>query len=106
MKSPRLLPTLLVFVLPVLGFAAAGADPTGYRDTPLIPGSKWKVHDDDRPRPAAVQPGEKAGGAPADAFVIFDGSNTNNLVTAAGGAPCSWPIENGELLVKGGDCLT
>ena len=25
--------------------------PTGYTDTPLIPGSTWRVHDDARPRP-------------------------------------------------------
>jgi hypothetical protein len=35
--------------------AALGAQaqqaPTGYTDTPTIPGSKWRVHDDARPRP-------------------------------------------------------
>ena len=49
------------------GLFAASADdkpqPIGYSDTPLIPGTKWKVHDIDRPRPAAVAPGAKLGDA-------------------------------------------
>ena len=32
-------------------------DPTGYTDTPTIPGSKWRVHDDARPRPPVITPG-------------------------------------------------
>ena len=31
--------------------------PTGYTDTPTIPGSKWRVHDDARPRPPVITPG-------------------------------------------------
>lgn len=77
--------------------------PLGYTDTPpIFPGSQWKVHDLDRPRPAAVTPGDKPGAAPADAIVIFDGTNTANFVGKAG-VPCPWKIENGELIVNGGD---
>lgn len=89
--------------------------PIGYSDTPVIPGSKWKVHDIDRPRPAVVTPAEKLGGAPADAIVLFDGTNTDAFHskkkdekgkdTAEMGA-CPWKIENGELLVSGGDAWT
>lgn len=32
-------------------------DQPGYRDTPVIPGQKWRVHDADRPRPKVVDPG-------------------------------------------------
>lgn len=89
--------------------------PTGYSDTPVIPGSQWKVHDIDRPHPAVVTPAEKPGGAPADAIVLFDGTSTDAFQakkkgpdgkpTAEWGA-CEWKIENGELLVDGGDAWT
>ena len=97
------------------GLFAASADdkpqPIGYSDTPLIPGTKWKVHDIDRPRPAAVAPGARLGDAPADAIVIFDGKDTRQLYSrrkgdATGKHPSPWKIENGELIVDGGDCWT
>ncbi|NBQ59476.1 MAG: DUF1080 domain-containing protein, partial [Opitutaceae bacterium] len=53
--------------------------PVGYSDTPLIPGSKWKVHDIDRPAPPVVAPGAKLGDAPADAIIIFNGKDTSQL---------------------------
>ncbi len=33
-------------------------DLPGYRNTPVIPGQKWRVHDADRPRPLVVDPGK------------------------------------------------
>ena len=74
----------------------------GYRDTPLIPGQTWKVHDIDRPRPRVVEPGapstqESPGRAPSDAIVLFDGKNTSNLQWPAKG----WKIENGYLEITG-----
>src|SRR6202042_1838242 len=52
-------------------------DPTGYTDTPFLPGSKWRVHDDARPRPLVITPGtfstsEIPGQPPSDAVVLFD----------------------------------
>ena len=77
--------------------------PLGYDDTPSIfTGSQWKVHDIARPAPAAVKPGDKAGAAPADAIVLFDGTNTDAFLSKDG-KPCAWKIENGELIVNGGD---
>jgi hypothetical protein len=77
--------------------------PVGYSDTPLIEaGSKWKVHDIDRPRPGPVKPGRTAGEAPADAIVLFDGKNTDQFA-GKNGVPCPWKVENGELIVNGGD---
>jgi hypothetical protein len=94
-------------------FGAAADDkpaPLGYSDTPLIPGTQWKVHDIDRPAPPAVQPGAKLGDAPADAVIIFNGKDTSQLFSRKkddpGKYPCPWVIENGELLVSGGDCWT
>ena len=89
--------------------------PIGYSDTPVIPGSQWKVHDIDRPRPAAVAPGKNAGDAPADAIIIFDGKSSDTLQAKEKDAkgketgkiiPCPWELKNGELLIKGGDCWT
>ena len=94
---------------------AASADnkpqPVGYSDTPLIPGTKWRVHDIDRPHPTKVNPGAKSGEAPSDAIVIFDGQDTKQLYSRrkgdpSGKHPSPWKIENGELLVDGGDCWT
>jgi hypothetical protein len=57
----KIIASTLVFAL--TGIAAFAADskpaapaaekpsPIGYSDTPVIPGTQWKVHDIDRPRP-------------------------------------------------------
>ena len=80
--------------------------PIGYSDTPLIfPGSPWKVHDIDRPRPEPVAPGAKAGDAPADAVILFDGKDVSKFLGKEG-AECPWKIDNGELIVQGGDIWT
>jgi len=52
-----------------------------YAEDPLIPGSKWHVHDEQRPPPAEVTPGtfaspEVASQPPSDALVLFDGKST------------------------------
>lgn len=79
--------------------------PIGYEDTPLIPGTEWRVHDIKRPAPRVVTPGKKAGEAPADAIVLFDGKDTSKFVGKEG-APCPWIIENGELVIQNGDIWT
>ncbi len=82
----------------------------GYSDTPVIPGTKWKVHDIDRPRPKHVQPGVKLGAPPADAIVIFGGADTSALYTKDKETgeikPCPWEVRGGAMLVSGGDCWT
>lgn len=93
----------------------AGADvraekeewPTGFTDTPLLPGSPWRVHDDARPRPRVVTPGDQPGKPPSDATVLFDGSNLDAWQSAKGG-PAGWKIENGymEVLAGSGDIAT
>lgn len=116
MKHPSL---LLLFTAALVGTAAFAADdkpsPIGYSDTPVIPGTTWKVHDIDRPRPEAVKPGDLPGQPPADAIVLFDGKNTDAFLSQKKDAkgkptgemiPCVWKIENGELLVAGGDVWT
>ena len=104
-----ILPPLLVAAFAI----AADIDkpsPIGYSDTPVIPGSKWKVHDIDRPAPPVVQPGAKLGDAPSDAIVLFNGKDTSQLYSRRKDDPkkypCAWNIDDGELVVSGGDIWT
>jgi hypothetical protein len=110
--------TLRNVILAALIAAAAAAHaeeekaPTGYSDTPQLPNSPWKVHDDKRPRPAVVTPGtsgndEHPGKAPSDATVLFDGSNLDAWQSEKGG-PAKWKVEHGYMEVVGdsGDIQT
>ncbi len=83
----------------------------GYKDTPVIPGQKWQVHDKDRPRPAIVTPGAQYGQPPSDAIVLFDGKDTSKWVQRRRGGevtPVSWKVENGymECVPRVGDIMT
>jgi len=86
--------------------------PTGYTDTPYIPGSKWRVHDDARPRPPVIAPGtfssqDMPGKPPSDAVVLFDGTSLAAWRTAKG-EPAKWKLENGymEPVYDAGDIFT
>ncbi|HAA73679.1 TPA: DUF1080 domain-containing protein [Candidatus Latescibacteria bacterium] len=72
--------------------------PVGYDDTPVLPGQPWRVHDSKRPQPRVVAPGDGAG-APSDATVLFDGSDTSGWVNKEGG-PIGWTVENGYMQVE------
>ncbi len=86
--------------------------PTGYTDTPTIPGSKWRVHDDARPRPPVITPGtcstqDMPGKAPSDAVVLFDGTSLAAWRTQ-NGEPAKWKVEKGymEVVPGAGDIWT
>jgi len=69
--------------------------PTGYTDTPFLPGNKWRVHDDTRPRPKVITPGAEPGDAPGDAIVLFDGTDLSEFVMDKDGSPADWTVKEG-----------
>ncbi|MEL6713522.1 MAG: DUF1080 domain-containing protein [Planctomycetota bacterium] len=87
----------------LFGAAALGAacvlglqeDELGYQDTPLLPQSRWHVHDGLRPQPPVVTPGATDAAPPSDATVLFDGSSLD----AFDGGP--WALEDGIMTVNG-----
>jgi hypothetical protein len=80
--------------------------PVGYDDTPMLPDSKWRVHDGKRPQPKIVTPGAKPGKPPSDAIVLFDGKDTSKWV-GRDGEPVQWKVENGYMEVtRTGDIQT
>src|SRR5688572_4041609 len=75
--------------------AAASAAELGYKDTPIIPGTKWHVHDSDRPQPRIVAPGKTfslLAPPPADAVVLFDGKDFSKWQGKDG--EVKWKIED------------
>ena len=74
----------------------------GYKDTPMLPGLPWHVHDPDRPHPPVVTPAAKAGGAPSDAAVLFNGRDLSQWVSEKNGGPAPWKVEHGYFAVAPG----
>ncbi len=80
----------------------------GFDDTPWLPTGEYRVHDPDRPHPTKVDPaGPVTIEPPADATVLFDGSDLDSWESEDGGEP-TWTIEDGDLVVepKTGDIRT
>ena len=87
----------------------------GFKDTPMLPGLPYHVHDPDRPHPPVVTPASQLGGPPSDAIVLFDGKDLSkweghpSSITRAGAAgPAEWKVENGyvEVVPGTGDIAT
>ena len=81
----------------------------GYTTTPLIPGTKWHVHDGDRPQPRIVTPGvsfSHLAPPPSDAIVLFDGTDLSKWTGPGGQA--KWKVEGGymEVAPKAGSIQT
>jgi hypothetical protein len=58
----------------------------GFTDTPMLPGTRWHVHDPARPHPTVVTPGATVGAAPSDAVVLFDGRDLSKWAHHGEGA--------------------
>jgi Domain of Unknown Function (DUF1080) len=78
----------------------------GFKDTPMLPGGKWHVHDSDRPLPLVITPGtcssqDEPGRPPSDAVVLFDGKDLSHWRSRSG-KPAAWKIADGALVVAPG----
>lgn len=83
--------------------AASAVLADGYKDTPLLPGGKWHVHDPDRPKPPKVDPGpspKKPAKPPKDAIVLFDGKDLSKWKNQG------WKLENGYMIEGRGNQAT
>lgn len=104
MKTHSIYQFSLLFGLgAALSIVAAEKQKLGYQDTPLVPGTKWHVHDGERPQPPIVTPGKTFSHnapAPSDAVVLFDGKDFSKWERTGGGEP-KWKLENGFMEVVG-----
>jgi hypothetical protein len=95
---------LAVPALAADGRAKQGEQIDGFRDTPLIPGTKWHLHDPDRPQPPVVTPGaafSQGAAAPSDAEVLFDGKDLSKWVNTRG-QPATWKVQDGYVETQSG----
>jgi hypothetical protein len=111
-KTKRLLQQILI-CLPILAvrvptFAADTADRPGeaidgFRDTPMLPGSQWHLHDPDRPQPRVVTPAPTFSlnaPPPSDAEVLFDGKDLSKWQNSRG-QPAPWKVQDGYMETAG-----
>jgi hypothetical protein len=102
--------TLSLLVLALLSSSTFAADKKtpakerpGYDDSDFIPGSKWRVHDKNRPYPPIITPPtastqDAAGKPPSDAIVLFDGTDLSKWDIP--NKP--WKVENGYMEIAPG----
>jgi hypothetical protein len=86
------------------GAAKQGERIEGFRDTPLLPGGKWHVHDPDRPQPRVVTPGEtfsQNAPPPSDAEVLFDGKDLAKWQNRRG-QNATWKVQDGYVQTQPG----
>jgi hypothetical protein len=105
--------TLVLFLLAAIAAISAPAQQPpanhdlGYKDTPILPGLPWHVHDPDRPHPRLVTPSDVPGGAPSDAIVLYDGHDLSQW-KSKDGSPPKWIARDGyfEVVPETGDLAT
>jgi len=102
----KLIPLLLLAVVFSGGSAFAGKETTingitGFKDSPLLPGGKWHVHDPERPQPPVVTPG----GVPSDALVLFDGTDLSQWHDKKCN-PAPWIVADGAMAAAKSDIVT
>ena len=106
MKLPVRLPALILIVTPLFSAVPVplSTGPAFYGDPPdeIHP---WGIHDRNRPQPPRVLPGtpslpNQPGRPPADAIVLFDGSDVslgNWQSDGKEGGPTKWVVRDGAL---------
>jgi hypothetical protein len=87
--------TAALLVATAMAGGAMAQDKPGFRDTPMLPGGQWHVHDPDRPQPVVVTPGATPGAAPSDAIILFDGRSLD----AWRGERALWDVKDGVMTV-------
>lgn len=97
MSTPRL---VVLSTLAAVGLVSSVAAAQQSQSDP-----RYKVHDMSRPQPPVVDPGTpssqaKAGTAPADAVVLFDGTNLSKW--RAGNGDAAWKVVDGVIEVAAG----
>ena len=101
----------LPFIVPFTGAQTAKKEShdLGFKDTPMLPGLPYHVHDSGRPHPKVVTPSNEPGGPPSDAIVLFDGHDVSHWQsTKKGVAAPYWKLENGylEVVPDNGELVT
>jgi len=84
-----------IAVAAATGSQAMTQERPGYRDTPMQPDGRWRIHDPDRPYPIVVTPGAVPGAPPSDAVVLFDGTSLDAWQPQGG----PWTLRDGVMTV-------
>ncbi len=113
MKTPLFLAIALAATA-AFGQQAQHHESVGFKDTPILPGMPWHVHDIDRPHPAVVTPAATLGQPPSDAIILFDGKDLSKWEQHGRGAdrgkvlPPKWKVGDGyfETLPGSGDLIS
>lgn len=87
--------TLVIFAAIAITTPTLAEDKPGFRDTPILPGGTWHVHDSERPAPPVVTPGATSAAAPSDAIILFDGRSLDAWHSDRG----PWTLHDGVVTV-------
>jgi hypothetical protein len=59
----------------------------------------WAVHDQSRPKPPVVSPGQTDNAPPSDAIVLFDGTSLSAWKSCKDGSEAKWKVQDGYMEV-------
>jgi hypothetical protein len=99
----RCIPLLALLALrgPAFGADTDTNKIDGPRNSPMLPGGQWHVHDPDRPQPPVVTPGasfSQSAPPPSDAEMLFDGTDLSKWENTRGG-DAGWKVQDGYMEV-------
>lgn len=111
MKLTSSLSTVGALVVFASAASAASSGPRFYGDPP-DEHHPWAIHDPNRPQPKVVTPGtfstpDQPGKPPADAVVLFDGTDLSKWESTKDGSAAKWLVKDGAMQVTStGDIRT